>query len=251
MTPSKNIEEVVAHLGEIIAHCRSSNSSIGFFASLYRRVTVRIQHGIAHKEFEDNERMERLDVIFATRFIDAYYQYKSGEIPTKSWAIAFKATENTSALAIQHLLLGINAHINLDLGIAAAETIGQNNLQDFLADFNKINSILAELLEDFQNRINKISPLFGLLDTFTKNNDELLANFSIGLARDGAWQFANTYYNTTLAERQNCIALRDDCIAVLAQNLAAPKGRWLNALIRFVGYFEQKNVTKVIAAFEE
>ena len=44
---------------------------------------------------------------------------------------------------LQHLLLGINAHINLDLGIAAVETSPGNQLAPLKNDFDMINKLLA------------------------------------------------------------------------------------------------------------
>jgi len=45
----------------------------------------------------------------------------TGQTPTESWVKAFDATEFWWLIVLQHLLMDMNAHINLDLGIAAAE----------------------------------------------------------------------------------------------------------------------------------
>ena len=74
--PETTIQDVIDDLTEILAECRQKNSPLGFFASLYRRVTIRVRDGIARGEFEDNARMEMLDVIFAKRYIDAYRAYR-------------------------------------------------------------------------------------------------------------------------------------------------------------------------------
>ncbi|MCR9082001.1 MAG: DUF5995 family protein, partial [Cyclobacteriaceae bacterium] len=59
------IEEVLEKLDQIISQCRSKQSRIGYFAILYRQVTRRVRDGILAGEFEDNPRMEILDVLFA------------------------------------------------------------------------------------------------------------------------------------------------------------------------------------------
>lgn len=66
--------------------------------------------------------MEIFDSLFAQRFFDAFDSYHGGEPVTKSWVVAFDASGANEYLVMQHMLLGINAHINLDLGISAAET---------------------------------------------------------------------------------------------------------------------------------
>ena len=53
---------------------------------------------------------------------------------------------------MQHLLMGMNAHINLDLGIAASEVAGGNSIHDLKSDFMKVNDILAGLLSEIIKR---------------------------------------------------------------------------------------------------
>ena len=77
-----------------------------------------MKDGINNKDFEDGVRMERLDVTFANRYLDAFYSWIAGKQITNSWKIAFDSVAQSKSLVIQHLLLGMNAHINLDLGIA-------------------------------------------------------------------------------------------------------------------------------------
>ncbi len=69
---AKTIDEVIARLDNIIdAEC-AKNSCMAYFPILYRKVTVRIKEGILNNEFENNPRMEKLDVLFANRYIEAY-----------------------------------------------------------------------------------------------------------------------------------------------------------------------------------
>ncbi|MBN3521799.1 hypothetical protein JYB62_17455 [Algoriphagus lutimaris] len=239
----KTIDEVLLRMDEIVAECEQKNSRIGYFAILYRQVTRRIKKGIELQEFEDNLRMERLDVLFAGRFIDAYDTWKSGQKPTKSWDIAFEASKSSSYLVLQHLFLGINAHINLDLGISAAETMGSKPLEGIQKDFNKINSILAELVDGVKTNISKVSPIFGLLIPLAKGRDEMLLNFSIQLARDGAWKYAGEYYADL--DRESLIKDRDLNISNLANKLIRP-GKFLSFLVKIIGVAEWKSVSNTM-----
>jgi hypothetical protein len=157
---------------------------------LYRQVTRRIREGVLAQEFEDNDRMVKLEVIFTGRFIEAYESWKQGQKTTESWFIAFETTEKNNYLVLQHLFLGINAHINLDLGIAAVEAVEIEPIEGIQNDFNTINSVLAELVEGVKTNISTVSPTFGWLIPLAKGRDELLLNFSIQVARDGAWKYA-------------------------------------------------------------
>ena len=235
------IQEVLNRLDNIVAECRNNQSRIGYFTVLYRQVTRRVRDWILAGEFEDNERMEVLDVLFAKRFIDAYEEWKSGKTPTESWRLAFEASENSKHLVLQHLFLGINAHINLDLGIAASETMKGKELSGIKGDFDQINSLLSELVDDVKANIGKVSPIFGLLIPLAKGKDELLLNFSIQLARDGAWKYANEYHSSTNQIQE--IKNRDKTIGELARKLINP-GKFLGFLIRIVGFAEWKSVSK-------
>ena len=241
-----NIDEVIQQLEEIISDETSAGSRLAFFPTLYKKVTERIREGIQNKEFEDNSRMELLDVLFASRYIKAYREFKDGKEPTQSWKIAFEAASNRKFLIMQHLLLGINAHINLDLGIAVSETMGAGKpLSGIKNDFDKINEILADMVAGVEDDIGKVSPIFHWLEKLGKGKEDALVTFSINLARDGAWRFANRYHSAH--DQQAEIVLRDTRVARLATGLTTTKSRLLRWVIRFIRFFETKSVAKVVA----
>lgn len=237
------INEVIDAMDIIVDTCRTKSSRIGYFAVLYRMVTVRVRDGILAGEFEDNPRMEKLDILFAKRFIDAYREYQAGLPITQSWEIAFEAASSRKHLVLQHLLLGMNAHINLDLGIAAVETMKGKNLEDIRGDFNKINKVLGDLVDDVKLNLGTISPTLSRLIRFSRGNEEILVNFSIKLARDGAWKFAKRF--STAKDPNEAISTRDKAIRMLANGLAHP-GLKLRLLIWIAGLSEWKSVPEIM-----
>ncbi len=250
MQLATTIDEVIEILETIISSEVNDKSTLAFFPVLYKKVTERIKLGIATNEFENNERMEQLDVIFANRYLEAYYQWKNGAQPSESWLKTFQAGSNSKLIVIQHLLLGMNAHINLDLGIAVVQTVPEDgDLVDLLNDFNKINEILASMVDDVQGRIGTISPLFYLLEKVGKGREDKLVNFSINLARDGAWLFANEYWISF--NKTDTINQRDAVIAVLANKLTTSKSWLLRQTIRLIRFMETKNVLKIVRALDE
>lgn len=244
----QTIDDVLIRMDEIVAECKSNQSRIGYFAILYRQVTRRIRDGILAGEFEDNTRMVMLDVLFAKRFIDAYELWKSGSKPTESWRLAFEASKNSRSLVLQHLFLGINAHINLDLGIAASETMLGKDLAGIQGDFNKINGVLAELVDKVKSNISTVSPIFGWLIPLAKGRDEMLLNFSIQLARDGAWKYAGEYHADPNKDFQ--IRDRDTNISKLADKLINP-GKFLAFIVKIVAFAEWKSVSKTMDQLDE
>ena len=244
MKLASSIDEVLTHLDTIIRFEIDADSNLAYFPILYKKVTQRIKVGIENGEFENNHRMEVLDVIFANRYIEAYYNMKSNAPISQSWNGAFQASSNNKLLIMQHLLLGINAHINLDLGIAVAETVGvDGNLADFQQDFYTINAILENMVDDVQAGIGKVSPLFYLLEKVVKGREDKIVSFSINIARDGAWLFANEYHLTP--DRDFSLSGRDTVIALLATKLTTTKSRWLRWTIKSIRWLENKNVKQV------
>lgn len=247
---AKTLDEVIAQLDSIIdAEC-ARNSRMAYFPILYRKVTLRIKEGILNNEFENNQRMEKLDVLFANRYLDAYACLGANKPVAKSWQKAFEASKNSSLLIMQHLLLGINAHINLDLGIAVAETVGDDGeLMDIENDFNKINAILGAMIAQVEAKIISISPLFGLLDRFGKGREDKLVSFSINLARDGAWLFANQYHFSH--DKAAELTVRDALIASLGDTLIHQKSWFLKYLVKTVHFFEKKDVSQIVAVLKK
>ncbi|MEM7538341.1 MAG: DUF5995 family protein, partial [Chloroflexota bacterium] len=140
---ANTIDEVIHELDKILEWSREHNSRVGYFTALYRKVTIQVKEDILAGRFEDNERMERLDVIFANRYLAAFDAYQAGNPVTEVWQVAFDAAPRWRPIVLQHLLIGMNAHINLDLGIAAATVAPGEQLATLENDFNQINTVLA------------------------------------------------------------------------------------------------------------
>jgi hypothetical protein len=188
--PATTIDDVIRSLDEIIDWALQQKSRAGYFAALYRRVTRSVKEGIASGRFQDGPRMERLDVTFANRYLQAFEQFRAGQPPTESWQVAFAGASDWYPIVVQQLLVGINAHINLDLGIAAATVAPGDQINSLQADFNAINAVLAELVGTVEKEIGEVSPLIGLLQTFGLRTETQIINFNMMVARDAAWSEA-------------------------------------------------------------
>jgi hypothetical protein len=244
------IDDIITQLQQIIDESIRTGDRVGYFAALYYKVTSRVRDGIHNGEFEDGARMEKLDVLFASRYLDALSQWRKDQQPSLSWQRAFESTKKSSVLVLQHLLLGMNAHINLDLGIAAAEVAGQYPLENIHKDFNAINTIISSLTYEVLNELTQVSPLLSLLGLHAGNNDSILIQFSIDNARDGAWCFAEELVQKTGTDYDVCISERDKNINQLAGELIHQKG-----LIRFtiwlIHIFEWRKPSKIIKVLNE
>ncbi|WP_433816152.1 DUF5995 family protein [Flavobacterium johnsoniae] len=245
MKQAGNINEVILLLDEIIEKSKIDQSNLGLFAILYREVTVRVKEGIQNGSFQNGDRMEKLDVIFANRYLKAYYEYQAKEKPSECWGFAFEQADKFWPIVLQHLLLGMNAHINLDLGIASAEISTVEDIKDLQADFDKINSILSNLVGGVEKCLIKIWPTLTWILKFTGKIDTFFIDFSMETARNGAWKFANEFVAVPENEREACIQLRDQRITEIARLVSNP-GYFVSAVFKFIRLFERGTIAQKI-----
>ncbi len=220
--PVSSIDEVIAMLDTLIDWAYQKQSRLGYFPALYRKVTLDVKEKLGSGYFEDDARMERLDVLFANRYLEAVGSYLRGQPPTHSWAICFDAARRWRPIVLQHLLLGMNAHINLDLGIAAARTAPGTEIEAIRNDFIKINQILSNLVDEVQSGLARIWPLLKVLDWLSGRADEQLMNFSLKIARDRAWETARRLAMMTPLEQADAILELDRQTASLSAKIINP-----------------------------
>ncbi len=247
--PASNINEVITELDIIVSKCLTENNKLGLFAALYRKVTIRVKEGIAAGRFDDGVRMEQLDVIFANRYLEAYQSFQKGEKPTTSWLITFDAAKNPHLFLIQHLFAGMNSHISLDLGVATAQTAGSQPLAVIENDFNEINNVLSDLVDEVQKAMEKTSLMMLAIDFLGGNKDEKLARFSLEQFRKRAWDIANRLYgleNEALNEQIQAIDKKTTLENKLFTNVGSSL---LPAVVRLAASLQNKKVGAVIRAF--
>jgi hypothetical protein len=243
--PPQTIDDVIRALDGIIDWAWNEKSRFGYFAALYRRVTQAVKDGIAKGEFQNGPLMERLDVNFAGRYLDAFEQFLAGQQPTLSWQIAFRAASWWRPIVVQHLLAGINAHINLDLGIAAAVTSPGDQLPGLQADFDQINGVLASLVSTVEKEIATVSPLLELLETLSLKTDSAIIDFSLDEARKFAWDHAVKMAPMNPEQMQAAIYDLDLEASKYGHMVASPP--WLVKIeLMPIRFFESSSVRRVL-----
>jgi hypothetical protein len=243
--PIETIDDVIRSIDGVIDWAWNQKSRNGYFAALYRRVTRAVKDGIAQGRFQNGPRVERLDVNFASRYLQAFEQFRAEQRPTLSWQVAFNAAKHWYPIVVQQLVVGINAHINLDLGIAAAQTAPGDQLPGLQADFNAINAVLAELVGTVEKEIGEVSPMIDLLQKFDLRTETTIINFNMTVARDAAWNVAMNLAATSPDLMKAAIADVDLRTSLLGKLVVSPP--MLIKLQLFpVRIFESSNVRRVL-----
>jgi len=246
---AETIDGVLLSLDRVIDWSKQNSSRLGYFAALYRKVTRAVKQGIADGSFEDGPRMARLDVLFANRYLEALERYVTDqESVPRAWRVAFETTEQWWPIVLQHLLLGMNAHINMDLGIAAVACAPGDELAGLKTDFFKINTILAALVQETQEELTAIWPLLRLLDRFVGESDEGLTNVGMWLTRGHAWLLAEELVLLPPDAQRVRIAALDSHVADLGRLLLPPG--WMRVLLFLVRMGELRFVPTIIEILE-
>jgi hypothetical protein len=245
--PATSIADVLSHLETIKSEASRQRSKIGYFAAVYLRITQTVKRRLDEGGFLDPDWVTKLDVTFANRYLRAVAQFRAGQLDCRSWQLAFDAASLHRPVILQHVLLGINAHINFDLGIATAQCASPS-LSEHEQDFDTVNKCAAVEVASLQNRLGRLSPLIRVFDEVNgKAADGTVVNFGIDRARDQAWEVAELL--TCLPQSQHAAQLRvlDRSTTALGRLMLDPPGLVPGFSLRLVRATEIHRVPSVIA----
>jgi Family of unknown function (DUF5995) len=188
-------------LEAIVDRCAADADRNGYFAAMYLAVTHTVRQRSEDGHFQDAARMERFVTGFAGRYLAALKAWRAGQRCPAVWLAAFGAAGRWRPIILQHLLLGINAHINLDLGVTASELVPGGSIDTVRADFDAVNDVLGDLVDGCQDALNAVSPWLHLADRVGGSGDETIIRFSLAAARRQAWSVAERLVPLSGSER--------------------------------------------------
>ena len=232
-------------LGPTIERLRSaaleSHDAAGYFAAMYARVTDRVQTAIDEGRFGDGIGMAR----FATVFADWYLGPRDGSRRRPAcWTAADDVSGDRRLLIVQHLLLGINAHVNHDLPQVVVELAGGDvELESLRSDFDAINDILAETQPAILRDLGRVA---GWTQIAVSSGGGRVFGFSLGRARAQAWEAARRLHGLDPDTRAADAGELDRLVAVLAHVVASPSApiRWLLTIPRWLEHDDPQVVTR-------
>lgn len=252
LTAAANVDEVVARIESVIAWSIDNQSRLGYFAALYKRITRAIGQAIGAGRFQDGPRMERFDATFANRYfaaLNGYFAPAQFPAPSHCWRVAFDTALLPGPILVQHLLLGVNAHIALDLGITAWEIAPPGPLTALQADFDTVNTVLGEQVKAVLSEIDAISPVLAdLYDILQKDEIDLIDD-TLVLFRDGAWDFATVLSLTPGLLDPAAIGARDLEVAAFSGAIRNPP-KLLGSLIAGIAAREDRDVVHDIQVLD-
>ena len=252
---SPTIYTLIKQLKLIVDETRSINPNLSYFAIFNLYFTINVAKKLLKENyFEDNEKVQRLIVIYISHYITVYDKWKMKEEIPSCWKIAFDFSKNKNRMIIQNLLLGVNAQLNLDLGLATENSLSiideNNNIQIILdkdycveSDLKKIIKILSEIALTMDNLLVKSSVFYRYITNFGNDEKKFFNEFTVKSAENGAWNFAKIYRN---GKAENVVVKRDKDICKLGREIISPSPKLIRLLFLVGGYFENKISKKFI-----
>jgi hypothetical protein len=169
------------------------------FLSCYQMMTCNMLAAIDRSEFNDGEWVYSLLQHFAEYYFDALSSYEHN-VPTTPavWRRAFEVAAQPGTLALQNLLLGVNAHINYDLIFTLADMLepdwsqlSLDERQGRYDDYTHVNAIIAQTIDAVQEQI--LAPdaeTLAWIDRLSGPLDELVVAKLLSGWREDVWERA-------------------------------------------------------------
>jgi hypothetical protein len=218
-TRVRDVVEGLAHLEEELVAQRDRRA---VFVTAYLTITRTIEAWLERGVFLQNAVVAAYAVAFANAYRHALASYEQGrpdEIPA-AWRQSFDARLDARVSVVQHLLLGINAHINHDLPYAVLQGGLDVHCDRCYSDHTRINDALRVATPFVRRRITAAWPrryhLVGYL--YGPMIDEAVA-MTFVRARQRSWALAKMLDTAPPAERLRLRAFIDERAARIGDRI--------------------------------
>jgi hypothetical protein len=202
---------VLQRMTTLVDQWEAAQDRRAIFLGCYRLMTRNMLDAIDAGRFHDNAWVNRLLHRFAEYYFAALALYEQASPETSPvWKLAHDATHHEKVTTFQHLLLGVNAHINYDLVFSLVdllapewEALSEPERGQRHADHELVNRIIGETVDAVQDQvIDRHSPWFKVLDKLLGPTDEWLTSRLIAHWREEVWDNALRYLALSEAEER-------------------------------------------------
>jgi hypothetical protein len=246
------IDDVIDTLDRILEWSIAASSTIGYFAAIYKRVTVAIRQAAENGEFANGPLIEELDVAFAQRYFSAlnsFFYPDDYAAVTLPWEVAFLGSASGKATMLQHMMAGLNAHITFDLGLALVK-VAPNALQDLEGDYHRVNALLCSQIPGMLDIVGTLSPQVLLIRRLLPGEIIVLKRMLTKL-RESAWLFAINMAMHPDKERERRVNQSSWTAAMGAWYLHPPRRlRPVPVLVRAIARRESRDIPTNLQALQ-
>ncbi len=191
----QGVADVISRLEQVSA-ALPPGDGVRAFNEMYLVTTRQVDAALAGAQFADPQFMVRLDVVFATLYLQALDLDAAD--PTRSprsWGALFEARARPGISPLQFAVAGMNAHINYDLAralVLTAREVGGGLDPGRRADFLAVNLVLGRTQPMVRREL--LTGPFAALDEALGEHDDRVSLWGIEAAREFAWSTAQTLW---------------------------------------------------------
>lgn len=204
-------DAVVARMQSLIQRWEEAFDQRAIFLSCYLMMTGNMRSAIEKGEFRDPMWVDRLVEHFAGYYfmaLEAYEQDPASAPPV--WQQTHRATGDPNVLALQKLLLGVNAHINYDLVLSLVDLLGpewarlsEAQRAGRYRDHCHVNEVIGSTIDVVQDQVLEPEmPVMDLIDKLCGPLDERLVSSLLANWRENVWQNAVRLLEAVEAEKR-------------------------------------------------
>jgi len=189
----------------LITHWEEVSDQRAIFLTCYCMMTRNMLLAIDGHEFINPSWVDKLLHRFADYYFNALNAYEQDPVSAPAvWQQAHNMAPDPHALALNKLLLGVNAHINYDLVFALVDllrpewaSLTDNQRAERYADHCHVNDIIGRTIDSVQDQVlEPAMPLMEMIDNLFGPFDEMLISRLIGSWRETVWQNATHLLET-------------------------------------------------------
>lgn len=190
---------VTEQMQALVAHWEKNGDHRCIFLDCYRRMTDNMLASLEAERFHDEEWVNRLLHRFAEYYFEALDAYEGEKSHSPAvWQLTHDVAAQEETSVLQHLLLGVNAHINYDLALALRDllspewdSLSPEARQQRYEDHLLVNQIIAETIDTVQDEVvERHDPDLDLIDKLFGPVDEWAIAQVIARWRDDVWETA-------------------------------------------------------------
>ena len=216
---------------ELVQRWQQAADQRFIFLDCYALMTRNMLAALAGTEFMDSGWVDRLLHRFAEYYFTALDAYEQNpDSAPRVWQIAHNSARVPHSMALQKLLLGVNAHINYDLVLALVDVLEvewpqltELQRSDRYTDHCRVNEVIGRTIDAVQDQVlDPVMPSMAIIDRVMGSLDERMVSGLISNWRESVWQHATLLLGARdAAERTKYLKQIEEHALRLAELLAS------------------------------
>lgn len=222
----QSVDKLLDRMNSNIQCWEKDSDSRQLFLKCYTMMSVNMNNGVQKGEFYDANWISYLIVRFSEYYFEALdlYEQLSPETP-KVWKQVHDSTTHQKLHVLQHLLIGVNTHINYDLPLALYDclhkewqSLDENTRINRKKDYELVNIIIANTIDAVQDDIiAPMSPMSYVFDRLMGRMDEWFLSKLLTGWRTDVWEVTQNLLQASSPANREIIRIRQE-EAVLKRN---------------------------------